>query len=553
MPFTANVGETVIDLNTGAKFKVADAPMELDQTKYGRVEGQGNFNVPKEARDAAVNIPAQDSHQKFMENANAMNAKFQDDVRNLSRPLQENPHLAGMTLPPPDQGPGAAMVHAVNAVPEAIGNKVGDLAAQGVEKITGPQQGVYTPANIVGSIAKEATQWFGPQVLSTGARLVGKGLASVLPGAQGGQMESLIGKTQEALTKGTEAARASETGYRMAANSIPATEMATTPNTEKVLDQIISEDKAHGLTTAAGTEAQRIKSLLAEKPRNLHWLNEEMTRIGGKTKAVLGQEAPDPRFKQLFAAMATDMETPATQTKTLFPKGVKSIENVAVQPSTTPPPSRVGTSAGYPLPGQAPSAPIVTAKTEFTPTGTPANVDVSSSGAGFTMREADRATRRTKGWEKLTDEFNDLVKMKRGQAGQQDINANQLLNKLKGDEYLKNSLTEQDWKEVTPLLQKLADTAVLPSPKGASFGSGRALTIGSLIGAPVSLAAGPAAGAMVGSGAAALNYGVGRLLMTQKGRSLVKAVLDSSAYEGSQKLNIVNGLARLAYGEDQKK
>lgn len=39
MPFTANIGEEVVDLKTGGRFKVADAPLELDEAKYGRAQG----------------------------------------------------------------------------------------------------------------------------------------------------------------------------------------------------------------------------------------------------------------------------------------------------------------------------------------------------------------------------------------------------------------------------------------------------------------------------------------------------------------------------------
>jgi len=558
MPFTANPNETVIDLNTGAKFKVADAPMTLDEKRYGRVEGTGDFNIPAQARDAAVRIPPADTHEKFMANANAMSDKMQEDVRNLARPLaegpQQGPMVQSMTLPPPAQGPGAALLHAANAIPEAVGNKVGDYAAQGVEKLTGHQEGTYTPANIVGSIVKEATQFLGPQALSTGARLGGKALTTLLPGTEGGIMESMIGKTSAKLGEMTNAARASEKGYRMAVDSIPKTEMATTPATEKVLDQIIAEDKTHGLSTAAGADAARIKALLAEKPRDIHWLNKELSIIGDKTKAVMGQPAPDARYKQLFAAMASDLETPATQTKTLFPQGVKSIENVAVQPGQAAKPSPISTGPGYPIPGvNTQAAPAtVTSKTEFTPTGTPAKVDVSSSGAGFAMREADRATRRVKGFEKLTDEFNNLVKMKRGQAGAEDINANQLINKLKNDEFLKGSLKEDDWKEITPLLQKMADLPVLPPAAGVRYGSGRAIARGSLAGTAGYALGGPGTAGAVMTGWTALDYGTSQMLMTKTGRSMVKAVLDSKAYEPSQKLNILNGLARLAYGDKKQ-
>src|SRR5690242_13933469 len=100
MPFTANPGETVIDLNTGAKFKVADAPMNLDETKYGRVEGTGNFNIPAQARDAAVRIPPADSHQKFMANANAMSDKMQQDVRAAANTGQSLMGAAQAAQPP---------------------------------------------------------------------------------------------------------------------------------------------------------------------------------------------------------------------------------------------------------------------------------------------------------------------------------------------------------------------------------------------------------------------------------------------------------------------
>lgn len=172
---------------------------------------------------------------------------------------------------------------------------------------------------------------------------------------------------------------------------------------------------------------------------------------------------------------------------------------------------------------------------------------INPSGRGAVIRAKDEALRRNMGVETIVDEFNNLVKTKRGSSGATDINANQLMDKLRKNEFLQKSLRPEDWKEIDPILSKLADVAALPPPSGVSFGSGRAMTRGAVAGTLAHLVGGdPYATAGF---ATALDYGVGQMLMTRQGRSTIKKVLDMGLVEKSQTVNILNAVARGASGE----
>lgn len=48
------VGDTVVDLTTGQRFKVADAPMDLDEKKYGRIQGETFTGSPADIKTGAA-------------------------------------------------------------------------------------------------------------------------------------------------------------------------------------------------------------------------------------------------------------------------------------------------------------------------------------------------------------------------------------------------------------------------------------------------------------------------------------------------------------------
>lgn len=340
---------------------------------------------------------------------------------------------------------------------------------RGAQRLSEPYIG-GTGSDVVGALTQETARYFGPQALSTGGRLVAKAAAMLAPGSQGGKIESLIGKTRTALDAGKLSADKSRAGFEKVTERNASTKVPL-PNTLKTIDEIGNESRSTGL--ASPSDIQEVASAIRSQAGapTLGVVDKQLTAVGKKTKAVLGQDA-DPAYKRVFAAMVDDLE-------------------------------------------KAPS------------------------GKGVVLRAKDEAVRRSLGWNDVIDEFNSMVKMKRGLSGFEDINANQLMDKLRKNEFLQKSLPKEDWEQVTPILKKLADTAAAPPPRGASFGAGRAATFGGgamLMGLPPAIAA----------GMGVLDYGVGHLLMTSKGRSLVKTILDAKAYEPSQKLNILNGMGRLA-------
>ena len=426
---------------------------------------------------------------------------------------QRGAMLDNPVVPPESRGPGGAIVHAINAAPEAIGQAAGHAVQSAVEPYIGG-----TGSDIAGALTSEGLQYFGPQALGTGARLGAKALAHVLPGTQGGKMESLISKTGEALQSGLGRAQRSQQGFERAVGKIPAGESTPLRNTRNAIDQILAEDRAHNMQSPVGADAQRIAGLIdkAGGSKTLSWIDEELTNIGEKTKQVLGQPNPDPRYKQLFAAMSNDLEN----TKPVF----REWQQVNANENAT--------------------------KAKMVPAGQPHGAlgeTLPASGRGIVIKAKDQAVRRTKGYEDIIDEFNALVKTKRGLGGAQDINGNQLIDRLRKNEFLQGSLQESDWKELQPILEKLADAKPLPPPGGSNYGSGPTLkraAIAGGVGSFFGLAPGAAA-----VGVTALHSGVGHMLMTKEGRSLVKYVLESDAVEKSQKWNVLNAMARTASGE----
>lgn len=365
----------------------------------------------------------------------------------------------------------------------------GDVAGRAVQNLVDPVKNPML-SDVAGGLTKAAIQYAGPQMVTTGVKGALKLATMMAPGAQGGKMESLIGKTQGAMESGLSRAQKSQAGFERAVSKIPEGSRTPLTNTLSTLDKLIASEEAAGIKDATFLrDAKRIRDKIQSGTKDLRWVDAELTRIGKKTKAVLGVDA-NPGYKQLFAAMADDLERP--------------------------------TRAAAPL-----TQPIK---------------EVGSR--GVVVRAKDQAIRRTKGFEDLIDEFNNLVKTKRGQAGAQDINANQLMDKLKKNEFLTESLRPEDWKEITPLLTKLADTAALPAARGVGYGSGRALSRGAIAGGIASMTGmDPLTTAAAFTG---IDYATGHLLMTRSGRSMVKAVLEMKAYSPSQKLNIINGMGLLA-------
>ena len=462
----------------------------------------------------------------------------------------------GFAQPAAVQSPLQVM-ETLNAPIEAGATAAGRYVQSKVEPIAGGMA-----SDIAGALTKEGLQYFGPQAGLTSGRLLLKGLTKLAPGAQGGLLESLLSKGQRTLATGRSKAMVNERELKGLVNKIPETSRAPLPNTLKTVDEIIAYHKSHGIDSSPVlSDAKRLKGLIEKSgSQGISWIDSELTDIGEKTKAVLGQRT-DPRYKQLFASLANDLEsTDAVKLGTFTDYGKPSIQTFGKKEIVTAQPKGPFDSRTYDLLETTPGV-----KTSITQWPQPKQVERIAQQTGKTnlkylqdpefaakgevchgelLRLKDEAIRRSKGFDEVIKEFNNMIQVKRGTEGAKDINAARLMDKLQRKKFLQESLNTEDWQEIEPILTKLANTAALPAGKGATYGSGRALARGSLAGGAAWMLGGnPAAWA---SGVTGLDWAVGQFLMKEKGRNIVKAILDMPGYESSQKFNIINGLARLA-------
>jgi len=493
---------------------------------------------------------------------NTEGARQQAEFERLGVP-QGGGRQASMTVPKPSASND--IVHALNAVPEYVGTEAGKYVQSAVEPYVGG-----TGSDIAGALVKEGIQFFGPQVGSSLARMGLKTLAKVAPGAQGGKMERLIGQTEKSLQGMLDKTGRSQAGYQRAVDKIPAGDTTPLANTLTTLDNLIAKERAHGITDARflhDAEALKKEILSRGSAPDLKWIDGELTRIGEKTKAVIQGQPSNPGYKTLFASMAKDLESNAPRSGGTFTKydpvnkrfGGQTVATDVQNPASTDiAVSRI--APGLPLQARTvPKAAQANTTDSFTvPQGQISTMEnpqmmerlLKPSGRGTVIRAKDEAMRRNFGMEQVVDEFNKMVRTKRGTAGAEDINANQLMDKLKKNEFLQGSLRAEDWQEIEPILAKLADTAALPPPAGASFGSGRAMARGSVAGGLAYLFGGDPVS--TGAAVTGLDYLAGHMLMSKKGRETISKILDMNTLEKSQKLNLINAAARMAFEETPK-
>lgn len=511
------------------------------------------------------------------------------------------------------------IVRALNALPEAasgaIRDNIGEPARKSLQEDYGLSSGMSSGiATALTAPARAVVEYFAPQAAATGLRGLLKGAALIAPGAQGGKIEHLIGKTSQGLEDLLGRTKKSAEGYGKAVGNIPAGDTTPLANTMKALDDLIGAEEVHGIKDSGFlSDAKHLRETIKANSGapDLRWIDGELTRIGQKTKAVQGVDA-NPGYKRLFGAMAKDLENTApasagqitrevsrTPVPPPVPKGnetewfnqligkstpadvVESRKPIAVNEPSFPRPSypymldpmenaaqsRVqqidvpglgkvsingtGVTRNTPVYGEQGLTERMIEKSSIQPdfgsktkTQTVENI-LQPSGRGTVIRAKDEALRRQSGMETVVDEFNNLIRTKRGSSGATDMNANQLMDKLRKDEFLQKSLRPDDWKEIEPLLKKMANVAALPPPSGAAFGSGRALTRGSAAGGLAYLFGGDPY--ITGAAVTALDYGVGRYLMSEQGRGVVKKILDMNVAPG-QAINLINAAARGATG-----
>jgi hypothetical protein len=548
-----------------------------DPKLLAMLDGGQAPNVPVTTPGKPVNSPEM---VKLLELSSAADAEAQRQSRENQLVVPQGGGRVEPMIRPKAESPNDTVFGTIGKMTEGAGRAV----QSAVEPYIGG-----TGSDIAGAVTQEALNYVLPQAGSTGVRLAAKGLARLLPGAQGGKMERLIGKTGTQLEELLARGKRSEAGYQRAVNKIPAGDTAPLSNTMKAVEAIIADEKAHGIKDKALLkDAESLKAMIeanAGAPA-LSWIDNELTRVGEKTKAVKGVEA-NPAYKRLFGAMASDLESTKPQSLGTYTEfGKPSVRTVGEPASKSQIVTGRYTDRGAPtvrtvgakeFTATTPSGPYGDsltsrgAESQIIESGTPRQVDITQdvflpstqrtvadlgsprqvervatpSGRGTVIRARDEASRRRMGIETVIDEFNKMVKTKRGSNGAQDINANQLSDKLRKNEFLQDSLRPEDWKEVEPLLEKLADTAALPPPSGASYGSGRAMARGSVAGGLSYLFGGnPVTTAAAVTG---IDYAVGHALMTKTGRKLIKGVLEMDGLERSQKLNLINATARLAF------
>ena len=470
---------------------------------------------------------------------------------NLPTIPQGGGRQASMTVPKPSASND--IVHAINAVPEYVGTEAGKYVQSKVEPYIGG-----TGSDIAGALVKEGIQFFGPQAGSSLARMGLKTLAKVAPGAQGGKLEQLIDKTRGTLAAGKSKADVNVHELSGLVNRIPESSTAPLPNTLQKVDEIIAYHRDHGITSSPVlADAERLKGLIKQSPaRGIKWIDEELTNIGEKTKSVLGQNA-DPRYKQLFSTLVKDLENTKpvktgshTEYAPLAPQPAQPITRIVMGQSGVRgmEPATRQTATGLGRSTHVDDFAQQTGKANLKHLQDPTLAAKGEISHGELVRTKDKAIRRSKGFDDVIDEFNKMVMTKRGSAGAQDINANRLADKLKRDEFLQKSLKTEDWQEIEPLLAKLAETAALPPPSGASFGSGRAMARGSVAGGLAYLFGGDPVS--TGAAVTGLDYLAGHMLMSKKGRGTISKILDMNTLEKSQKLNLINAAARIAFEEN---
>lgn len=441
----------------------------------------------------------------------------------------------------------------INAPFEAAGTGAGQLVQGAVEPYIGGRG-----ADIAGALTSGTIQTLGPGLILRGGQLAAKGLGAMLPGSQAGKMEGAIEKARTSLKFGTEKASGEFLTKAGALEKVPGSDVVPLNGTRRILNAIIAEAESHGQTPGTSgflSYAKDLRERIAGSggAPSVHWVDKELSQAGEMTKALKGGES-HPGYKAIFRAMAGDLENSAPQTVPWKPSGSAT----ARQQTLIPQPSikRVVEGSAGQLSGPAvqwkkivetpqPSKVV----TEFGEVGYPVQREITPSGAGGLVRQKDIAYRRMAGWDDLTDEFEKLVKTKRGMGGAEDINANQLLDRLKQKEFLRESLRPEDWKDVEVIFKKIADMAPLPPPRGAMFGAGRfAGTVGG-IASPLALMGVDPGTAMAVGGTAAALADVSRLLLPRPwGRKALRAVLESGPINQA-KIDSLYQLARLASHE----
>lgn len=436
----------------------------------------------------------------------------------------------------------------LNKVFEGVGEMAGEPVRAGTMALTGSPD----VSAGMGAAANAAAQVFGPGLIARGAQGLVKGITSALPGSQAGKMEGAIEKARTHLKFGTKKAEGEFLTRAGALEKVPKSDIVPLNRTQRTLNAVIADAESHGQTpgtTGFLNYAKDLRGRIAQQggAPGVHWVDRELSQAGEMTKALKGGEG-HPGFSKIFSAMAGDLENTAPQTVKFQPGSAKSIIGSEAVPPTL---KTVEGSAGQ-LHGPAikfkqtvevPNPPRGTQT--FSEVGYPVEKEVTPSGAGGLVRQKDIAYRRMAGWQDLTDEFEKLAKHKRGMAGAEDINANQLIDRLKQKEFLRESLTPEDWKDVQVIFSKIADMAALPPPRGAMFGAGRFAGTAGGVASPLTLmGVEPMTAAAIGGTTAAL-ADISRLLLPSRiGRKLVRSVLES----GPLDQNKINFLAQAARG-----
>lgn len=445
---------------------------------------------------------------------------------------------------------------------EKLAPKIGDIPAAAVGTAVGtPIEFLLSGGGSLGKQVPSLTRLLPGGIAGKAASIAeqaGKGILKRLPGSQAAQMEAAIDETRGALAGKTDAATSRARELQSAVSAIPEGERTPLNKTLEAIKEIITDETTHGIQDRGLLhDAERLREVIRKSSGepSLQWIDKELSRIGEKTKAVKGVEA-NPAYKKLFGAMASDLEEAGTA-------AIKKPVPIAAEPTPRVLPSsdpnfvgRAGAKgerqriadilleqrankAGRTVEEQRAielaNSPAAGAPIEKPPMVQPPIVEAPpvdnltpKPRYGKMIRDRDKALREQFGWEDLTDEFNKLVRGKKGMEGAEDVNTAHLMNKLKRKEFLMDSLNPSDWKDIEVIFKKIADMPALPPPKGVMAGSYRALTTGGGGAALATLlGADPTTAGIVGGGLMALERASMTLLPSRVGRKLVRSVLES--------------------------
>jgi outer membrane lipoprotein SlyB len=282
--------------------------------------------------------------------------------------------------------------------------------------------------------------------------------------------------------------------------------------------------------------------------------NEVRPRTGtvtGGTERLPNQGGPDIATS-FHADGPTELPTdtvaearPVNRPTGIYAPGIEGQERRQIGQPTAPESREVGFATPGPNEhsNQVPGRPTRTVGPEPTPetpreqytAPRPEDIQVPGTGAGKLLR-AKQIYLREKSVEDIHEYIEKAMKSLRGQGGDQQFNAAEVIRKLKDDQFYEKAFTAAERKDIEKTLHVLNTAPALPTPSsinagskrmnqriaGATAGAASGAYIGSTVGQP---AAGAVIGGLAGFGArdvADMASNLAFAMKTDTGRAMVK-------------------------------